>query len=182
MDSFDIFVSELRKERHDYMNDIQIIYGYLQLNKKDQALKYIEKMSMNNKIISKLYALGDQHFGFVMEKLLKSFKEKDITYEVDIEIDRFSRKVFEIDYDKKLNLVNNIINEFENNKCKFVYIYFFEDELGESLLIANGESCISELDWMEDWEVIDTRFKDTMLYRYSYYDKLAYRMTFKDEF
>lgn len=178
MDSFDSFVKELRKERHDFMNDIQIIYGYLQLNKKDEALKYINKMSKDNRNISKIYALGDQAFGFVMEKLLKSFKEKEVKVEIDIEIESFSKNVFELEYNKKYKLVNNIINEFENNKCKFVYIYIFEDELGESLLIANGESCVNELDWMEDWELVQSEIQDVKVHRYVNNNSFAYRLTF----
>lgn len=178
MEGFDNFVNELRKTRHDFMNDIQVIYGYLQLDKKDEAMKYIDEISINNRVISKIYALGDERFGFVMEKLLKSFKEKDISVEVDIEIDSFSKKVFELEYNKKLNLVNNIISEFENNKCKFVYIYIFQDELGESLLIASGESCANELDWMEDWGIIQSEIEDIKLHKYRYNNNFAYRLTF----
>lgn len=178
MESFDNFVSEFRKQRHDFMNDIQVIYGYLQLDRKDEAIEYINKISINNKVVSKIYTLGDERFGFVMEKLLKRFTEKEISIEVDIEIGSFSKKVFELEYNKKLNLVNNIIDEFENNKCKFVYIYIFEDELGESLLIANGESCANELDWMEDWDVIESQIQDMRLHKYSYNNNFAYRLTF----
>lgn len=140
MDSFHDFVSELRRARHDHMNDIQIIYGYLQLDKKDEALNYINDVSKHNKMLSRMYALGDNRFGFAMEKLLKSLRKKQVSVEVDIEIDSFSRKVFELEGDKKIDLVNNIINEFENNKCKFVYIYIFLKMIWEKVFLLLTKS------------------------------------------
>ncbi|MFU0825354.1 Spo0B domain-containing protein [Clostridium sp.] len=178
MDSFHDFVSELRRARHDHMNDIQIIYGYLQLNKKNEALNYIANISKNNMMLSRMYALGDNRFAFAMEKLLKNLRKKQVSVELDIEIDSFSREVFESESNKKIDLVNNIINELENNKCKFVYIYIFKDDMGESILITNEESCANELDWMEDWQVIESEIQDIKLHKYMYNNKIGYRLTF----
>lgn len=178
MDNFHEFVDKYRKQRHDFMNDIQVIYGYLQLNKKDESIQYIEKIVRQNKSISKMYALGDYNFAFFMEEVLGRLWKSESIVELDVEIDSFSKEVFLNEYNKKINLVNNIINELENNKCKFVYIYIFEDELGESLLISNNESCINELDWMEDWENLNTEIQDIDVYKYTDREKIAYRLTF----
>ena len=57
----------LRKERHEFMNNLQIIYGYLQINKNDKALEYIKKVSKNNSILSELYNLRDNKFAYNLE-------------------------------------------------------------------------------------------------------------------
>ncbi|CAG7840354.1 hypothetical protein Z959_00775 [Clostridium novyi B str. ATCC 27606] len=172
------FISEFRKQRHDFMNYVQIIYGYIQLDKKEDAKRYINKIIGENKNISKIYSLGDQCFGFCIEKLIKELNEKEIKFELDIEINRFSKNVFYNEYYKKQRILNNIFHELENNNLRFVYIYIFEDELGESLLIANGESSVNELDWMEEWEEINIDLNDTKLHKYVYGNNLAYRLTF----
>ncbi|KEI00993.1 Spo0B domain-containing protein [Clostridium botulinum] len=178
MGELEKFISEFRKQRHDFMNYVQIIYGYLQLDKKEDAKRYINKIIGENKNISKIYSLGDQYFGFCIENLIKELNEKEIEFELDIEINGFSKKVFCDEYYKKQKILNNIFHELENNNLRFVYIYIFEDELGESLLIANGESSANELDWMEEWKEINIDLNDTKLHKYVYGNNLAYRLTF----
>lgn len=36
-------VALLRRQRHDYLNDIQVVQAYLQMGKADKALAYLEK-------------------------------------------------------------------------------------------------------------------------------------------
>lgn len=179
MDSFENFIDVYRKQRHDFMNNVQVIYGYLQLDKNEEAIEYIKKVVEENKNLSKLYALGDKNLAFSLETNLKNLWLKETLVEIDIEINSLSKEVFSNQYNKKSNIVNNIFKELENNKCKFVYIYFFQDELGESLLIGNSESCANEIDWMEDWEEIEIDLKDMLLNKYIENGKLAYRLTFQ---
>src|SRR3712207_7871447 len=68
MEDIEKFINAFRKERHDFMNCVQIIYGYLQLDNTKEAIRYINKLIGENKDISSLYALGDQNFGFRSEE------------------------------------------------------------------------------------------------------------------
>ena len=77
MEDIEKFINAFRKERHDFMNCVQIIYGYLQLDNTKEAIRYINKIIGENKAISNLYALGDQSFGFCMEKIIKNLKQKE---------------------------------------------------------------------------------------------------------
>ena len=178
MEDFHKFIDLHRKQRHDFMNDVQVIYGYLQLKREEETKKYIDKVIEQNKTISKVYALGDKYLGFFTEQILKKLWEREITVELDIEIESFSKEVFLYEYNKKSILVNNIFSEIENNKYKFVYIYIFEDEMGESLLIANNESSVNELDWMDEWEEIDSTLNDVKIHKYILNNTFAYRLTF----
>lgn len=178
MEYFHKFIDLYRKQRHDFMNNVQVIYGYLQLKKEEEMKKYLDKVIEENKTISKIYALGDQYLGFFMEQNIRNLWEKEITVELDIEIEVFSKEVFSYEYNKKNILVNNIFNEIENNKFKFVYIYIFEDEIGESLLIANNESSVNELEWMDDWEEISSDLSDVKIHKYIVNNTFAYRLTF----
>lgn len=178
MEEIEKFIYEFRKQRHDFMNYVQIICGYLELDKKEEAKRYINKIIGENKNISKIYSLGDQYLGFSLEKIIKSLYEKDIEFEIDVEINELSRNVFQEEYYRKQKILNDILCELENNKFKFVYIYIFEDDLGESILLANGESSANELEWMEEWEEVNIDLTDMKLHKYVYGNNLAYRLTF----
>ncbi|MCY6355749.1 Spo0B domain-containing protein [Clostridium sp. ZS2-4] len=178
MEGLNNFINYLRKERHDFMNDIQVIYGYIQLERNKEAKQYIQKIVEKNSCISRVYALGNEYFGFLIEENLKKFLNKGIKVELHIEIDGFLKTTFQKDYNKKRILVNNIFNEVENYKSDFVYIYIFEDELGESLFIANKESLVDELDWIEEWEQIYSEETYIKIHKYNYDKNFAYRLTF----
>ncbi len=178
MDDLQNSIHLIRKQRHDFMNDLQIVYGYLQIGKSDNALKYIEKLGEENKTISSIYALGDNLFGFCMEDNIKRLTQKNIQIETNIEIEKFYCEVFSKDYSKKYNLINNIFSKFENNSIKHVYIYIFEDDIGQSLLVCNDESIVDELSWMESWKKLNIDLDNIVLHECSYGNNIGYRITF----
>lgn len=178
MDDIIKCINLMRKQRHDFMNDLQIIYGYLQINDVDRATNYLEKLSKENAIISSIYALGDNYFGLCFEENIKSIIQKDYSVEANVEIEKFYTNFFEKDYIKKKNLVKNIFSSFENNSIKYICIYIFEDKLGQSFLVSNNENLIDELSWMENWESIDPDIEGLKLHKCSYGNNLGYRITF----
>ncbi|MGV8983036.1 Spo0B domain-containing protein [Clostridium sp.] len=179
MNELEDYISLLRKQRHDFMNDLQVIYGYLQIKRPQGALDYIEKLSKENQVISEIYKLQDDGFSLCLESNIKRLWANEIKVEVDIEITNFKNKIFVNEYNKKSNLVNTIFMEVEETNNKFVYIYIFQDELGESLLVTNNESMIGDISWMEEWQQIDTQIDDFKIYRCSLDDNnIAYRLIF----
>ncbi|MFD3157621.1 Spo0B domain-containing protein [Haloimpatiens sp. FM7330] len=178
MEDTNYSVKCLRKQRHDFMNDIQIIYGYLQTQNSDKAKEYIKSISKKNEIISSIYSLGDNFLGLCLEKNLKKLWSKEVEVSLDIEINELKESIFKEYFDKKCDLANNIFNELENNKCKFVYIYLYEDELGKNMFISNNEDMVDELNWMEQWEKISSDIDKLLFYKCYYDDNLAYRIIF----
>lgn len=178
MDRSDTLIHLIRKQRHDFMNDLQVIYGYIQIGKEGLALKYIEKISLENEYISGLYSLGDKYLAFCMELNIKKLRKNNIDVEVILEIESFNENFFDIDYSKKRDLVNNIFNEFERNKSECVYIYVFEDTLGQSILICDSESIIDELNWIESWNKINLNINNMNLDKCCYGNNIGYRITF----
>lgn len=138
-------INIIRKQRHDFMNDIQIIYGYLQLEDYHEARKYVEKLSEINNKISEFYSLGDTNMAFCIENMVKNLYYKDIEVDFNIELEKYSKEYFEKDFDKKNEIVNNIITELENSDAKTVFIYTFENGDGEYLLIYNGDSVFQKM-------------------------------------
>lgn len=178
MNELEDYVSLHRKQRHDFMNDLQVIYGYLQMRRPQEALEYIDKLSKENEIISEIYRLQDNRFSLCLENNIKKLWADDVKVEIDIEISNFKNKVFENDYNKKSDLVNTIFVEIEDTNVNFVYIYIFEDELGESLLITNNEDMADEMNWMNEWQPIDIEIDDLRIYKCGFDNNIAYRLVF----
>ncbi|MBC2397330.1 Spo0B domain-containing protein [Clostridium tetanomorphum] len=172
------FIESLREQRHDFMNELQIIYGYLQVDKYDKAKEFIKKISLENESLSQIYSLGDNYLGYCLEKNIKRVSSRDIDVNIDIEISYFSKKHFYNEYNKKINLVNNIFNDLEKIDSKSICIYIFEDSMGEGIFISNSESMIDEMNWMENWENIDVSVEGIKIYKCSYKNELAYRLIF----
>ena len=168
----------LRKQRHDFMNDLQVIYGYLQTKRPKGALEYIEKLAKQNEIISEIYKLQDNRFSLCIESNIKKLWSNEIKVEIDIEIESFKKKIFQNEYNKKNKLVNTIFMELEDTNQNFVYIYIFEDELGESLLIASDEAMSDEISWMDEWQQIDGDLDELRIYKCSFDNNIAYRIIF----
>lgn len=178
MNELEDYISLLRKQRHDFMNDLQVIYGYLQIKRPQGAMDYIEKLSKENQIISEIYKLEDNRFSLCLESNIKKLWANEVKVEVDIEISNFKNKIFVNEYTKKNDLVNTIFMEVEKTNKKFVYIYIFQDELGGNLLVTNNESMIGDMSWMEEWQQIDTQIDDFKIYRYGFDNNIAYRLIF----
>lgn len=45
-------VLALRKQRHDFINHLQVIHALLQLGKQQRALEYIDELAKNPRLIS----------------------------------------------------------------------------------------------------------------------------------
>jgi histidyl-tRNA synthetase len=178
MNELENYIGLLRKQRHDFMNDLQVIYGYLQMMRPQGALEYIDRLSKENEVISEIYRLQDNGFSLCLENNIKRLWANEIKVEVDIEITNFKNKIFENEYNKKSDLVNTIFIEIEDTNQKFVYIYIFEDELGESLLVTNNESMLGETSWMDEWQQIDIEIDDLRVYRCGFDNNIAYRLIF----
>ncbi|WP_193353682.1 Spo0B domain-containing protein, partial [Clostridium tetani] len=43
MEKVGLVIDSLRTQRHDFMNEIQVLYGYMQINKYEEALNYLKK-------------------------------------------------------------------------------------------------------------------------------------------
>ena len=176
MSELESYINLLRRQRHDFMNDLQVIYGYLQMKRPQGALEYIDRLSKENEIISGIYRLQDNGFSLCLENNIKKLWANEVKVEIDIEIENFKKKIFETSYDKKSDLVNTIFTEVECTNMNFVYIYIFEDELGESLLITNNESMSDEISWMDEWQKLDKEVDDLIVYRCAFDNNLAYRL------
>ncbi|WP_427338996.1 Spo0B domain-containing protein [Caloranaerobacter sp. DY30410] len=69
-----------REQRHDWMNVLQVIYGYLQLGKYDMAIKKINDLSQIALSISKVYKLTITPICLLLERKIKEAYNNGITF------------------------------------------------------------------------------------------------------
>ncbi len=74
----------LRHQRHDYMNLIQIVYGYLQLNKREQALSQIKWINSMASSISKAYRISIFSISMLLEEKIKKADTRSIRLEYNV--------------------------------------------------------------------------------------------------
>ncbi len=88
------FIRTLSHHRHDWMNDLQILYGYLRLNKPDKAAEIVDKIRERMESDSKISQLGNAE----LSTFLLSFRticdhlRLDVKVADGIALDRISQE------------------------------------------------------------------------------------------
>ncbi|GGD54662.1 Spo0B domain-containing protein [Paenibacillus nasutitermitis] len=76
-------ISTLNHHRHDWMNDLQVLYGYIRMKKAEKAAECVEQIRERMMIESKIAKLGVPS----LVVYLQSFRTRMHAVELDLEID-----------------------------------------------------------------------------------------------
>jgi hypothetical protein len=76
-------IDTLKHHRHDWMNEIQILYGYLKLNKPDKAIEVVERIKRHMANDSRMSRLGTSK----LITYLLSFRTTCNTMKLEVEIE-----------------------------------------------------------------------------------------------
>lgn len=175
IEHMDEIIKNARLERHDNMNDLQVIYGYIQLKKYDKLEEFVSKLCLKNNILGSIYNLGDEYLAYALEKAMKKLWAKGIDVDVDIEIKKIERPLFKNNYYKKNGIINKIFSDVEKVIIDSVYIYIYEDFYGLSLLIANSERIINNYENIQK-EFVSIDCEDIKLLKLKIQDNIGYRI------
>lgn len=99
----------LRVQRHDFMNHLQVVSGYIQLDKCEQAKEYIGQVSLELQKTGQIFKIGD--FELILQLLLsvQSGFEKQVEFSVDLEENISGVKVSKGAKECIINIANKII-------------------------------------------------------------------------
>lgn len=122
----------LKEQRHDYMNMLQIIYGYLQLNKRDLAIEQIKKSINSSYNSSKCFCISIFSIALLLEQKMKLGESKgiEIIYDVDSCV---NSEIRDINYENKvIDYISNLFDFFFDCTYKVgqgskLYINIYED-------------------------------------------------------
>lgn len=108
-------IEALRGQKHDFHNHLNVITGLIQLEKGDNALSYIKKVSGNT---TKMFAISNVENPEVAAILYRKYaiaENKGISVEIDIRSDLEDIAIDSVDLCTILfNLVDNAIYELDN--------------------------------------------------------------------
>lgn len=169
-------IDQMRLQRHDFMNYLQVIYGYIQINKPQDAINYIKNINKYMMIIGKIFSLECDAFGILFQEFINKCSKFKIEIELDIRIEYISCEHFSKDIDKKKILFDaatdkllDSIEALENCNQK-LYIYF--NGLPEnfniiisSVKILNTEDYFSSIISEAPCEGIEEKNKSYLLYK-----------------
>lgn len=138
-------IEQLRLQRHDFMNYLQVIYGYIQINKPQEAISYIKNINKYMTVIAKIFNLECDALGMLFQEFINKCMKLKIEIELYIGIEYIScehfskdidrkKRIFEMATDKLLDKVSSI----ENYRQK-LHIYFNGLPESFSILISNAE-------------------------------------------
>ena len=83
----DEILKYLRDQRHDFINHIQVIWGYLQLNKSNLASEYINRILIRFEVVGRIFKINNPSLSLLLyDNVLKASK-LDIAVDFDADID-----------------------------------------------------------------------------------------------
>lgn len=141
--NIELLNNDLRTQRHDFLNHLQVTYGLIELKEYEEASRYLNKIygkinQLNNNIKTEKIAINA-----LLQTKSNEAEHKGIRFSVDA-----SSKLSEIDMEEcdlcgcLSNLIDNAFeatSKVENDKC--VWIRIFEDMNSYFFEVANtGES------------------------------------------
>lgn len=77
-------VSLLRQQRHDFVNYLQGISGYIQLHKSDEALSYLKKVLNRTEQLGKIMRLKKSDLAVISLMKIKNAESKGINLEIEV--------------------------------------------------------------------------------------------------
>lgn len=120
----------LRVQRHDFLNNIQVIYGLLSINMPDEAMKYIQEMFTELKKFENIFKTKDIAVNALLNSKYSIAKIKNIDMRFDVRsqleyLDLMPHEITQI----LGNVIDNAIEAVEGEREKIIYIKVYEDEI-----------------------------------------------------
>ncbi|BBI32544.1 Spo0B domain-containing protein [Cohnella abietis] len=148
-------IRTLSHHRHDWLNELQILYGYLRLNKLDKAVDVVDRIRARMEQDSKLSQIGLPD----LAAFLLSFRTVCDTMRLDVDVEDglyLNRMAYESEKLSRtiIGLVNVIrfraVNPFGGENVLKLIFYDAEGELKIKMIyegeLAAAESVVVELD------------------------------------
>lgn len=147
-DEFQYAIDQIRAERHDFMNYLQVIYGYMQINKTQDAMDYIKEINKKITILSQIFNLEAPSFAIIMQDFISKCYNRNINVDFYTELeyincDAFSKNMYgirKIMYSIIDKFVDILFNKYENDNNIYINLAGEPDDI--ELIISNSEPLI----------------------------------------
>lgn len=145
-------VKYLRDQKHDFMNDIQVIWGYLQLGKSLEASRYIERMNNYMRFVSGIFNLNYPQLSLLLYNHVRDAAKRGISFDLESEVETIRDAFLEYESDK-LSIIGSLLDIAVNrviaaNRDMMLYMDIYDES--DFLFIEfssdanDGHDCIGE--------------------------------------
>lgn len=139
---------ELRKQRHDFLNHLEVIYGLVELNEIDEAKRYLESIESSVKINTLIDRINNPYISIILSSFARKAESKGVRFEL-YGFNDFSNFPLSPTHTTTImsNLLKNSIDNCGENGCVYVeteivqgYFYLTISNDGKPIEILHGES------------------------------------------
>lgn len=135
----------LRIQRHDFLNNIQVIYGLLSINMPDEAIKYMQEMFVELKKFENIFKTKNIAVNALLNSKysIAKIKNIDMRFEVKSSLEDLNLSPHEITQILG-NVIDNAVEAVERENEKLIIIKVYEDGIYYRFDVYNKGSAISE--------------------------------------
>lgn len=117
LDDLEQLNTKLRKQRHEYLNEMQVVYGLLEINEPEEALKYLKPVYEDIARVGKALKTSKPALNALLYSKMELAKNKNINLFVEVSSDLKQVNMPQWDMCKIFaNIIDNAITALE--ECK----------------------------------------------------------------
>lgn len=145
---------QIRNQRHDFMNYLQVIYGYLQINRPNDAVDYIKKVNKKMIMLSQIYNIDSPLISLFVHDIINHLEKNNIDWELKniesyISKEDLSKNIYiykEL-YKKHISYLHDFIKDNMENEEVDIHLVYFNQR--PSVILMNNTLTLKELNYLE---------------------------------
>lgn len=148
---FEYTVDLMRMQRHDFMNYLQVVYGYIQVNRPKEAVEYIKGINNQMIMLSKIYNINCNILSVLLNDFVFQCTKYSIETEFYSELESIDEDVFtkdidniKIKFDKVFEWVIKSLGNMDDDGCKIVNIEITGQSSNFTITLSNSKELLSE--------------------------------------
>ena len=140
--------TELRSQRHDYLNHLQVVYGLLELKEYEELYSYLSPVYKNIQKTGKAIKTSKPAINALLKAKMDEAENKDIDFYIEVKTDLKNLKIEDWELCKVIsNLIDNAMTALgEKESDKKIWVDMTEDK--EKYLFSvsnNGPMILKEM-------------------------------------
>lgn len=137
---------KLRSQRHEYLNEMQVVYGLLELDEFEEAREYLKPVYTDIAKVGKALKTSKPAVNALLQTKMEYAEKRKVQLYIEVSSDLEGITMEQWDLCKILaNLIDNAIAAVSNNASdKEVHVHIMEDEQNYILSVYNNGPVIPE--------------------------------------
>jgi len=143
--------SELRAQRHDYLNHLQVVYGLMELEEYDELLDYLKPVYKDMQKTGKALKTSKPAINALLKAKMDEAESRNIDFYIEVKSDLKNLEVEDWELCKVIaNLLDNAMTALEEKKGeKKISLDIMEDKEGYRFDVSNnGPEILPEMQEM----------------------------------